>query len=107
MDKLFFCRISDRPTDILQYSRFDKARHMSYSITIFSVGDRLFTFTEEHGNICWISEIAKFDKETAKLYPTQTGRPAGHKLIRLKLVWKSQVDTSLSVIKDFINEVQP
>lgn len=103
MDKLFFGRISDRPSDVQQYSRVDKSTKTPYTITIFSVGDKLFTFTEQHNNsICWVSEIAKFEKETAKQYPTRIGQPAGHKLIRLKLLWKDQINTSLNVVRDFI-----
>lgn len=84
MDKLFFMRLSDRPEDVLSYSR----RNGTETVIRFSLNNREFCYTKGvNSSFGWIGELAKYDKLTACNHKAAYGNPGGYARPRLRKVW--------------------
>jgi hypothetical protein len=100
MNKLFLMRLSDKPGEVVEYTRKSPTSRRNETVIIFQVNEKKFTFTSDSSNICWIAELGKYDASKAKDYPAKTGNPGGYPVERLALVWKHEAP---SKIKEFIN----
>lgn len=101
MDKLSFIRLSDKPGNVIQIQRRNHHTRRPETMILFSVGSKEFTFTRGEGGICWIAELAPYDKASTHLHPAvNVGNPGGYRVTRLELVWRHNATQK---IKEFIN----
>ena len=77
MDKLHFIRLSDRPWEVMESWDSDRV----YKLITFSVGDRLFCFTRAFDGTAWLTELAKYNRETVHNYPRCIGNPGGYEIL--------------------------
>lgn len=103
MDKLFLMRLSDKPGEVVEHHRMNQHNRRPEKMIIFHANGKLFTFTSDSSDICWIAELVELGKNEghrAKEYPAKTGNPGGYPVARLALVWKNE---AAQKIKEFIN----
>lgn len=103
MDKLFLMRLSSKPGEVVEHRRRNPTTRRLETMWIFHANGKLFTFTSDSTDICWIAELVELGKNEAHRaneYPAKTGNPGGYPVERLELVWKREAK---SKIKEFIN----
>ncbi len=100
MDKLFLMRLSDKPGEVVEHHRMNQHNRRPEKMIIFHANGKLFTFTSDSGDICWVGELGKYDASKVKEYPAKTGNPGGYPVARLELVWKNE---AAHKVKEFIN----
>lgn len=103
MNKLFILRLSDKPGEVVEHRRLNPTTRRLETMWIFSANEKLFTFTSDSTDICWIAELVELGKNEGhrvKEFPAKTGNPGGYPVARLGLVWKNEAHTK---VKEFIN----
>lgn len=90
MDTLFLIRLSDRPWEVLHRRRKDD------DCFTFSANGKNFCLTINHSNnICWLSELAPYDKARVHEFPALPGRPGGYGTVRMELIWRDELRNRL------------
>jgi hypothetical protein len=97
MDKLFLMRLSDRPSEVMEVCR----PKFNDRMFLFSVKERQYCLTIGASNICWLAELAKYDKPTATNFTaSHYASPGGYDRARLKLIWRNELRQALL---EFVN----
>lgn len=90
MDKLFLIRLSDRPWEVTKVTR------KTDTCFTFSVNGTTYCITVPHtGEICWVAELAAYDKARVNEFRAGKANPGGYGHTRFKLVWRSELRQTL------------